>query len=93
MTPEQLLDQVRDRDSLIAFVEALAAERRTAEQEERAEPTRYRVDGARGWKNADIASYLHGCLDYFDEKPLHTPDIEPNWRMFAEFLWCGKIIE
>lgn len=93
MTPQQLLDQVCDRDSFIAFVQALADERESAEQVERADPARYGIDGAHGWKNGDIASYLYACLDYFAEKPFHKPDAEPNWRMFAEFLWCGKIIE
>jgi len=93
MTPEQLLDDVHDRDTFIAFVRALARERETAEQVERREPARYCIDGADGWKNADIASYLYACLDYFNEKPFHKADAEPNWRMFAEFLYFGKIIE
>lgn len=93
MTPEKLLDLVHHRDSFIAFVRALAVERENAEELERADPTRYCIDGAHGWKNGDIATFLYACLDYFEEKPLHTPDIEPNWRMFAEFLYCGKIIE
>ena len=93
MTLHERLDHVRDRDTFIAFVQALANERESAAEIERAEPDRYCIDGAYGWKNADIASYLYACLDYFEEKPFHKPDVEPNWRMFAEFLWCGKIIE
>jgi hypothetical protein len=91
--PDDLIDEVRDRDSFIAFVNALAKEREDAARIERENPDVYVVDGAHDWKNADIASYLFACLDYFTEKPFHTPDAEPNWRMFAEFLWCGKIIE
>ena len=37
MTPEELLDHVNDRDSFVAFVEALAADRQRAEAMERAE--------------------------------------------------------
>jgi hypothetical protein len=93
MTPGQLLNDVHDRDTFKAFVQALAAERENAEQLERSEPDRYCIDGANGWKNGDIASYLYACLDYFEDGQFHRPDTEPNWRMFAEFLYCGKIIE
>jgi hypothetical protein len=48
MTPEQLLDDVHDRDTFTAFVRALACERENAEQVERREPTRYCIDGADG---------------------------------------------
>ena len=37
-TPEELLERVTDRDSFIAFVEALAAERADAAEIERANP-------------------------------------------------------
>ena len=93
MIPEELLDHVRDRDSFIAFVRALALEREEAEQIERDDPETYSVDGANNWKNGDIASYLFAALDYFTDKPLHTPESEPSWGMFAEFLYFGKIIE
>lgn len=93
MKPEELLDQVNDKNSFIAFVEALADEREEAQALEKAEPKRYCLDGAHNWKNADIASFLAAGLAYFDEKPFHKPEEHPSWRMFAEFLYCGKIYE
>jgi hypothetical protein len=93
MQPEQLLQKVRDRETFVAFVRALAAEREEAEKIEKDNPQAYMVDGAHNWKNADIASYLYAALDYFEEKPLHRPAREPSWHMFAAFLYCGKIIE
>lgn len=93
MRPEELLNKVNDRDSLIAFVRALAAERTEAERIEREHPKSYIVDGALDWKNADIASFLYSCLDYFSEKPFHKPELAPSWQMFADFLYHGKIIE
>jgi hypothetical protein len=93
MKPEELLRKVQDRESFIAFVEALAAERDDAQRIERENPQTYMVDGAHNWKNADIASFLYAALDYFDDKPFHKPEREPSWKMFAEFLYCGKIIE
>jgi hypothetical protein len=92
-TPEKLLQRVTDRDSFIAFVEALAEERAEAAEMERASPQSYIVDGALGWKNGDIDGFLSAALDYFEPGPYHKPASRPSWRMFAEFLWCGKIIE
>jgi hypothetical protein len=92
-TPEELLDAVVDRDTFVAFVHALADERARAAEIEKANPKACCVDGALGWKNGDIAGFLYAALDYFTEKPFHKPDREPSWRMFAEILWCGKIIE
>jgi hypothetical protein len=93
MSPEELLDQVLDRDSFIAFVEALADERRQAERLENASPDRYQLGGALNWQNGDIAAFLEAAMNYFDEKPFHKPESHPSWRMFAEFLYHGKIFE
>jgi hypothetical protein len=93
MKPEELLDKVNGRDSFIAFVEALAAEREDAQRVEGENPQRYMVDGAHNWKNADIASFLYAALGYFEERPFQPAESEPNWKMFAEFLYCGKIVE
>ncbi len=92
-SPEELLERVTDRDSFIAFVQALADERDEAAGIERDIPQAHMVDGAHNWKNADIAEFLYAALEYFEPKPFHEPETEPSWRMFAEFLWCGKIIE
>ena len=93
MNPEKLLDQVHDRDSFIRFVRALAEERDRAEKVEHSEPKKYVLDGASNWKNSDVASFLYGALDYFSEKPFHSPEKSPSWKMFADFLYHGKIVE
>jgi len=93
MRSDELFDEVKDRDSFIAFVRALAEEREAAEKIERADPQRYMVDGVYNWKNADIASFLYAALGYFAEKPFHRPERDPSWRMVADFLYHGKIIE
>jgi hypothetical protein len=92
-TPEELLDAVVDKNTFIAFVSALADEREEAEEIERADPKAYSVDGALGWKNGDIAAFLNASLEYFTEGPFHKPARKLSWRMFAEFLYHGKIIE
>jgi hypothetical protein len=71
----------------------LASEREDAQRIESENPQSYIVDGAHNWKNAEIGAFLYAALDYFDVKPLHKPEKDPSWKMFAEFLYCGKIIE
>jgi hypothetical protein len=93
MTLHELREQVKDRATFVAFVRALAEEREIAQELERAQPERYALGGAHNWQNGDIASYLYACLDYFSTKPFHKPASEPSWRMFADFLYFGKIIE
>ncbi|WP_083868226.1 hypothetical protein [Dyella ginsengisoli] len=90
MTPEELLGKVHDRPSFVSFVHALAEERELAMAEEQADPARYCLDGARDWKNADIASFLYAALTLFED---HHPNEAPSWSRFAEFLYSGKVIE
>ena len=92
-TPEELLESVVDQTTFIEFVEALADERDRALEIEQANPKAYIVDGALGWKNGDIAAFLGAGLQYFMETPLRKPEREPSWKMFAEFLYFGKIYE
>ncbi len=92
MSPDDLLDEVIDRDSFLAFVRELAAERWEAERMER-EDEGYQFGGALGWQNGDISAFLEAALHYFEPGPFHQPEDQPSWRMFAEFLYFGKIYE
>ena len=93
MSPEELLDQVKDCESFIAFVRALAEDREKAEEMERENPKRFQLGGANNWANGDISGFLYASLDYFFEKPFHKPEQTPSWKMLADFLYHGKIIE
>jgi hypothetical protein len=93
MTPDELLETVVDRDSFIAFVHALADERERTAQMERDDPARYGYGGALGWENGDISSFLYAALAYFEPGVYHQPEEAPSWRMFAEFLYFGKVYE
>ena len=93
MTPEELLPKVIDRDSFIAFVTALAAEREDAERLERDEPVRYQLGGAHNWQNGTISAFLYSGLAYFSSSPLRKPEDTPSWKMLADILYFGKIYE
>ena len=78
----ELLERVNDRKSLIAFVDALIAEREAAAKLEDENPTRYCLGGAYDWQNADIPSFLSGVCEYLHH---HIADgDDPTWRMIAE---------
>src|SRR5438046_1416375 len=82
---ERRLDSVHDRDSFIAFVEALAAERERAEEMERADPVRFQLGGALNWQNGDISGYLEAAIELFKLKPEDPPSLQ----LFAKFLYFG----
>ncbi len=90
---EELLDRVDDRDTFISFVEAMAAEREEAERMERTERDRYQFGGALDWQNSDISAFLLAALAYFEPSASRQPESTPSWKMFAEFLYFGKIYE
>lgn len=89
-TPEQLLGEVVDRETFVDFVLALAAERERAEKLERENPQRYCIDGALGWKNADVSAYLHASLSGLEGEP---QSLQPSWYEFARILYSGKVYE
>lgn len=93
MRPEELLDQVVDYKTFLDFLRALAAERESAEEEEREQPSRYGLDGAHGWKNGDISGFLYGCVAYFSPSKFRVPEHEASWKVFATVLYFGKIVE
>lgn len=87
MTPEELLADVHDEPSFIDFVQALAKERFKAQETEQDNPDTYVLDGAFGWKNADVGSFLEAACASSSRNPV------PTWRHFAEFLYGGKVYE
>jgi len=90
----ECLEKVKDKETFIAFVEALADEREKANQLEKENPFGYQLGGALNWQNGDISSFLWACLASFEEGALRpAPSDEPSWKTFAEFLYFGKIYE
>ena len=93
VSPDDLLERVTDKQTFIKFVQALADEREKAQEIENNHPDVYIVDGALGWKNGDIPSFLYAALECLTAQPVTYSDQDPSWKMFAEFLYFGKIYE
>jgi hypothetical protein len=87
-------DSVSDRNSFFRFVEALVADRTTAEELERSDPQRYALGGANDWQNGAISTYLECALaGVSDQQKWGDSPIGPTWHELAVFLWLGKIYE
>ena len=102
MEPADPLDPatVHDRETFLAFVRALVADREAAVEAEERNPTDPRVLGlvpdAGGWYNFRIESYLSASLAWAEDTDMGITQglpSEPTWRAFAVFLLCGKIYE
>jgi hypothetical protein len=86
----ELLGQVEDRESFLAFARAFLEERGLAEKMESEEPEKYSSCGALGWENRSISSFLGAALACAEDGSHFE---EASWRGFAEFLYSGKIYE
>ena len=90
------LEQVRDRDSFLAFVRALIHDREASVASERESPSSPWGPDAGGWENTTIESFLGAALSWAEDTGLEIqqglPE-RPSWRAFASFLYGGKIYE
>jgi hypothetical protein len=93
MTILELLEQVHDRESFLAFAYAFAEERRRVEGIEAVNPEVYQWGGAEGWNNNCISLFIEGGLSHFEPAPDGSVIENPTWKDLAEFLWCGRFME
>ena len=81
MQLHELLEQVTDAASFLAFAQALAADRRAAPD---------------SWENPSLPEFLEAALSWAEDSDFGlTQGLSPGnpWRQFAVFLYCGKIYE
>lgn len=91
---------VNDRESFLAFVRALVADREAAVEAEKRNPTDPRLLGlvpdAGGYYNFTIETYLEAALRWAEVSDMGESQglpPGPSWRAFAAFLMSGKIYE
>jgi hypothetical protein len=80
---------VHDVETFLAFVSALASDRRASVAAERLAPSSPYGPAAGGWENTTIEDFLESARAWAD---CGLPE-EPSWQAFAIFLHCGKIYE
>ncbi len=93
VSPDDLLEQVTDKQTFINFIQALAEKRERAQEIENKHSNVHIMDGALGWENGDIPSFLSAAFECFVAQPVPYSEQNPSWKMFAEFLYFGKIYE
>lgn len=98
MELDEQLERVTDQESFLAFMRALAQDRRSAaeaESKNAASPYGYGPD-AGGWENTSIESFLEAAIAWAEDSNFGLKQglapVSP-WRKFAVFLYCGKIYE
>jgi hypothetical protein len=89
-------DAVHDRESFLAFVAALAADRRAAVAAELVSPSSPYGPDAGGWENVTIEDFLEAAISWAVDSDMGIRQGMPaelSWQTFAAFLLSGKVYE
>ena len=93
-----LADNVKDRESFLDFVDALASDFAVEKKIEASRPSNPYGRGALGWENGSIDTFLDACtaavrgnLQHDDREP--PLGEQASWKQFAQFLLWGKHYE
>jgi hypothetical protein len=88
----QVLEEVKDEYSFLAFAKALIADRAPHEGKAIDE-----VGFVEDWANNDISGFLESAVAWAEDSNFginQKPELATNkWKQFAVFLYCGKIYE
>jgi hypothetical protein len=84
------LENVKDKETFVEFLNALIEDRSKAEEIEQENVQNYKSGGAAlGWHNTNIESFLQSALVWLVDSDKN----EASWKLMAEFLYSGKIYE
>lgn len=98
MDLDDRLNAVVDEATFLAFVRALAGDRRASVEADKARPASPHERGALliRWENQTIEDFLEGAIGWAEDTELGESqglgEASP-WKRFAVFLYCGKIYE
>lgn len=85
------LEAVQDEASFLRFV-ALLVEDRVASSREQ-----FELDGHQGeWANNSIEAFLSAAVAWAEDSQFGIgpePKASNPWRLFAQFLWAGRVYE
>ena len=88
---DELARSVDSRDSFLAFVEALAADRKRDGKSEVRRPSSPFGATKGGWENTSVEAFLEAAVACARDGHLLSP--QPTWREMAIFLLGGKAYE
>lgn len=99
MPLHELVENVCDRGTFIAFVRALAADRKDEVRKEELSPSNPLGPGANGRQDTTTEAFLEASAAWAeavseqdDERRAWFPEA-PSWQAFARFLYAGMIYE
>ena len=92
---DERLDVVVDRNSFLAFVKALVADRLDVVAKEKENPSSPWGAGANSWEHGTIEGYLDAAVAWMEDSQGTAWELpaEPSWKSFATFLYRGKSYE
>ena len=91
-----LLERVNSEESLLAFIAALAKDRRDAVVAEKDNPSSPYGPDAGGWENTTIEDFLESAAAWAESTNFGLTQglqLDKPWKRFAVFLHMGKIHE
>ena len=91
-----LIERVNSEESLLAFIVALAEDRRQAVVAERENPSSAHGPDAGGWENTSIEEFLEAAAAWAESTKFGLAQglaADNLWKRFAVFLYLGKIYE
>lgn len=91
-----VLDEVSDERSFLAFVEALKKDREADVRAQGTTPVDACGRGPGGWENHTIEDFLDAALSWAEATNLGATqglEMASPWKRAAVFLYCGKIYE
>src|SRR5262245_2911582 len=92
----QILELVEGPESFLEFVRALVADRTASVATESVSPSSPYGPEANGWENTTIERFLGAAVAWAEDSRFGESQGlqgENAWRVFATFLYCGKIYE
>ena len=89
----EILEEVKDKESFLKFVDALIEDRKQASYSEKLRASDYQLSSD-DWQSVTIESYLESASSWLRDYQWkdRNPD-EMSWKRIAVFLYCGKIYE
>ncbi len=95
MELEKYLDKVTDEKSFLDFVRVLQADKEDENRKEKENPSNPYSHGWNGWENSTIEGFLESAVARAEDSNFGK-NLEPSsnqWKIFALFLYSGKIYE
>lgn len=91
-SPETLAQSVHDRESFLAFLDALVEDWNQSARMEAQSPSAPYGAAALGWENVSVGHFLESARAWASDAPSQFP-ASASWHAFAQLFLAGKVYE